>query len=153
MRLASTTAMIHIYSAILKYRSTRGLLPTAGMMTHKIHAQMARDMRSAPLALEAILDRLLLQLATCHFTDLKNTKDPIGHYNDRWIKAAYQKADIIVACWGNHGNYLQRSNTIKLQFKNLHCIKLNKTLQPAHPLYQKRDLNPLPMFDAKNAST
>ena len=89
-----------------------------------------------------------------HFSDLKKTKDPIGLYNDRWIAAAYQKkADIVVACWGNHGNYLQRSNTIKLQFKNLHCIKLNKTLQPAHPLYQKRDLNPLPMFGAKNSST
>ncbi len=88
-----------------------------------------------------------------HFTDLKNTKDPIGHCNDKWITAAYQKADIVIACWGNHGSYLQRSNDIKHQFKKLHCIKLNKTLQPAHPLYQKKDLNPSPMLGAKSLST
>ena len=82
-----------------------------------------------------------------YFNDLKNVAHPIGYYNDGWIAAGYDNADLVIACWGSHGNYLQRGDAIRNRFKTLHCINCNKTQQPSHPLYQKGDLKPLPMLE------
>ena len=46
---------------------------------------------------------------------------------------------------GNDGSYLNRSGEILGALLNLHCIKMNKSGEPAHPLYLKADLKPVPM--------
>jgi len=61
---------------------------------------------------------------------------PIGLDNDKWIKRLAQEAGVIVASWGNHGSYLARSETIVKLLPDLMCLKINKTGEPAHPLYQ-----------------
>ena len=73
-------------------------------------------------------------------TELKNVKNPIGNDNDLHIIELSKKADIAVAAWGNEGTLLNRDKEVKKILPNLMCLKINKSGQPAHPLYQKKDL-------------
>jgi hypothetical protein len=70
-------------------------------------------------------------------------KDPIGLENDAWIKKLSHKAGVIVAAWGNDGSFLERSYKIKKIIPNLMCLKINKTGEPAHPLYQPATATPI----------
>jgi hypothetical protein len=71
--------------------------------------------------------------------------DPVGLENDVWLSKLSADAGIVVAAWGNDGIYLGRSTEVKVALTNLYCIKMNKSGEPAHPLYLKSDLVPLPM--------
>ena len=73
-------------------------------------------------------------------SELKNVKNPIGNDNDLQIIELSKKADIAVAAWGNEGTLLNRDKEVKKILPNLMCLKINKSGQPAHPLYQKKDL-------------
>ena len=73
-------------------------------------------------------------------TVLKNVKNPIGNDNDLHITELLKKVDLAVAAWGNEGSLLNRDEDIKKIIPNLMCLKINKSGQPAHPLYQKKDL-------------
>jgi len=73
-------------------------------------------------------------------TELKNVKNPIGNDNDLHIIELSKKADLAVAAWGNEGSLLNRDKDVKKLIPNLMCLKINKSGQPAHPLYQKKDL-------------
>ena len=73
-------------------------------------------------------------------TELKNVKNPIGNDNDLHIIELSKKADLAVAAWGNEGSLLNRDKEVKKIIPNLKCLKINKSGQPAHPLYQKKDL-------------
>ena len=73
-------------------------------------------------------------------TELKNVKNPIGNDNDLHITELLKKADLAVATWGNEGSLLNRDKDVKKIIPNLMCLKINKSGQPAHPLYQKKDL-------------
>lgn len=78
-------------------------------------------------------------------SDMKASSDPIGTENDAWLAKLAKEAGIVVAAWGNDGNYLERSSVIKNSLPNLHYIKMNKSGEPAHPLYLKGDLEPAPI--------
>ena len=73
-------------------------------------------------------------------TELKKVRNPIGNDNDLHIIELSKKADLAVAAWGNEGSLLNRDKEIKKILPNLMCLKINKSGQPAHPLYQKKDL-------------
>ena len=73
-------------------------------------------------------------------SELKKVKNPIGNDNDLHIKELIKKVDLAVAAWGNEGSLLNRDKEIKKIIPNLMCLKINKSGQPAHPLYQKKDL-------------
>jgi hypothetical protein len=73
-------------------------------------------------------------------TELKNVKNPIGNDNDLHITELLKKADLAVATWGNEGSLLNRDKDVKKIIPKLMCLKINKSGQPAHPLYQKKDL-------------
>ena len=73
-------------------------------------------------------------------SELKNVKNPIGNDNDLHIIELSKKADLAVAAWGNEGTLLNRDKEVKKLIPNLMCLKINKSGQPAHPLYQKKDL-------------
>ena len=75
----------------------------------------------------------------------KASYNSIGTENDAWFYKLAKEAGIIVAAWGNNGSYLNRSDSILGALLNLHCIKMNKSGEPAHPLYLKADLKPVPM--------
>ena len=73
-------------------------------------------------------------------TELKNVKNPIGNDNNLHITELLKKADLAVAAWGNEGSLLNRDKDVKKIIPKLMCLKINKSGQPAHPLYQKKDL-------------
>lgn len=74
-------------------------------------------------------------------------KDPVGKNNDEWLLKSAQHAGIVIAAWGNHGSYLSRSKKVTKLIPNLCFLKMNKSGEPAHPLYLKSDLEPMPMSD------
>ena len=85
-------------------------------------------------------------------TELKAHHDPIGKENDAWVHEMAKGAAITVAAWGNHGKFLNRSLEILPSLDQLHCIKMNKSGEPAHPLYLKAELKPVPMISRQQAN-
>ncbi len=73
---------------------------------------------------------------------MKAKKSPVGRANDRWLKKLATEAGIVVAAWGNDGKFLDRSEHVKLLLPCLHYLKLNKSGEPAHPLYLSAKLTP-----------
>ncbi|GIT71706.1 MAG: hypothetical protein Ct9H300mP28_15200 [Pseudomonadota bacterium] len=84
-------------------------------------------------------------------TELKAHHAPIGKENDAWVHEMAKGAAITVAAWGNHGNFLNRSLELLPSLEQLHCIKMNKSGEPAHPLYLKAELKPVPMIPRQQA--
>lgn len=77
-------------------------------------------------------------------SDLMKAPEPIGKENDEWLMKLAQSAGVVVAAWGNSGGFMNRSDKVKKKIKNLHCLKVNQSGEPAHPLYLKADLMPMP---------
>lgn len=75
--------------------------------------------------------------------DMKAAHNPIGSQNDKWLKALAKDAGLIVAAWGNDGSYLGRSAQVKKRLPEMQCLKMNKSGEPAHPLYQRADVVPV----------
>ena len=84
-------------------------------------------------------------------TELKAHHDPIGKENDAWVHEMAKGAAITVAAWGYHGKFLNRSLEILPSLGQLYCIKMNKSGEPAHPLYLKAELKPVPMIPRQQA--
>ena len=53
-------------------------------------------------------------------------------------------AGLVVAAWGNDGAYLGRAAKVTAMLPGMHCLKMNRSGQPAHPLYQRADTVPRP---------
>ena len=78
-------------------------------------------------------------------SDLMASKSPVGPDNDDWIIKSAVEAGVIVAAWGNDGSHLGRSEIVRRILPNLSCLKINKTGEPAHPLYQPGSATPVRM--------
>lgn len=76
--------------------------------------------------------------------DIYLTDNPIGNENDNYILECVAQSDLVVACWGNNGIYMDRENIIKELIPNLYCLKKNKNGTPHHPLRLPRDIRPIP---------
>ncbi|TDB05122.1 DUF1643 domain-containing protein [Halomonas marinisediminis] len=74
--------------------------------------------------------------------DMKAADDPVGPDNDLSLKSVCEAADLVVAAWGNHGSFRNRSRQVRVMLDGLHCLKLNKSGEPAHPLYQRKTARP-----------
>lgn len=77
---------------------------------------------------------------------LKQTEQPIGADNDAWLLKLSQECDLVVAAWGNDGNYQNRSANVRHLLPNLHCLKVNQSGEPTHPLYQPKTTQPIAYF-------
>ena len=73
-------------------------------------------------------------------SNLKKVKYPVGSENDKYILILSKKADITVAAWGNNGNLYSRDKQVFNLVPSLMCLRINKSGQPAHPLYLKNSL-------------
>lgn len=77
--------------------------------------------------------------------ELARAPDPIGPHNDRLLEDAARSARLVVCAWGNHGRLNDRARAVVrllsfLQPVPLHCLAITGAGQPAHPLYQRGDL-------------
>jgi len=77
--------------------------------------------------------------------DLKAAPDPVGARNDAWLERLAGEAGLVVAAWGNHARHRGRSRQVRALLPELHCLGTNRTGEPAHPLYQKAGLRPVPL--------
>jgi hypothetical protein len=76
--------------------------------------------------------------------DLRKARKPVGPDNEQWLLKMAAAAKLIIACWGNDGSYLSQDQSIQKLLPKLHCLKLNATGAPAHPLYLRKTLKPVP---------
>ena len=76
--------------------------------------------------------------------ELKKVSDPIGPYNDEFLKMYLDPPRLNIACWGNHGAFMNRSKAVieLLDLDNLSCLGTTISGQPKHPLYLKKDIEP-----------
>jgi len=74
--------------------------------------------------------------------DLKAAADPVGPENDRWLGKLAAEAELVVAAWGNDGAFLDRSRIVGAAIPEMRCLKMNKSGEPAHPLYQPGSARP-----------
>jgi len=75
---------------------------------------------------------------------LKAARDPVGPDNDAWLTRLAVDAGLVVAAWGNHGAWQGRSGQVVAMLPDPHCLQMNLSGEPAHPLYLRRSLRPLP---------
>lgn len=75
---------------------------------------------------------------------MKAQEDPVGLENDYWLVKSAQQAEIVVAAWGNHGIFCDRTTQILKLLSNLQCLGTTKSGQPKHPLYLKREAMLIP---------
>ena len=73
-------------------------------------------------------------------TKLRYVENPVGDDNDQQHIKLSKMADLTVAAWGNEGALINRDKQVIKLIPNLMCLKINKSGQPAHPLYQKKDI-------------
>jgi hypothetical protein len=73
---------------------------------------------------------------------MKRCNAPIGKRNNYWLKKLATEAGLIVAAWGNDGAFQKRSIEVKSILRDMSYLALNKSGEPAHPLYQKADKLP-----------
>jgi hypothetical protein len=76
---------------------------------------------------------------------MKAAPDPVGPDNDAYILRVADKAGLIVAAWGNQGDFMDRGKAvIELlhEFDLSYLGILTKGGHPRHPLYLKADLKP-----------
>ena len=76
--------------------------------------------------------------------DMKKAADPVGARNDYWLRKLARDAALVVAAWGNDGAFLERSAQVRAMLPGLQCLKVNGSGEPAHPLYQRADVTPIP---------
>ena len=94
---------------------------------------------------------IMLNLFAYRSTDPKNLKncvDPVGCHNSNFIDV-YLEHYKTIACYGNGGNYLNRHKEFLKKYRekkyrdNLYAIKILKNGMPSHPLYLKKNLQPV----------
>ena len=81
----------------------------------------------------------LFAYVSTHPSELKNAKLPIGKENDKHILKNHQKSQLTVIAWGNDGYLYERDKEVLAIIDSPMCLNINKSGQPAHPLYQKKD--------------
>jgi len=82
-------------------------------------------------------------------SDMMAAQEPIGSSNDDWLIKLACDAGVVVAAWGNGGRHQNRSKHVVKLLPKLHCLKMNTSGEPAHPLYLNSDSQPVPMVYRK----
>lgn len=87
----------------------------------------------------------LFAFGTTSPADMKAADDPVGPDNDVALQSVCEDAGLVVAACGNHGSFRNRSHEVRTMLEGLYCHKVNKTGEPAHPLYQRKTARPEPL--------
>ena len=74
-------------------------------------------------------------------SDLKRADNPIGKETDKFILDCVKKTNKIIACWGNHGLFMDRGFRVRKLIDKMECFGLTKAGEPKHPLYLRKDAN------------
>jgi len=76
---------------------------------------------------------------------MREAADPVGPDNDRFLRMYLEEAGLNIACWGTHGSYRSRGEEVirLLGRENLAHLGLTKGGDPRHPLYLRKDVEPV----------
>lgn len=78
-----------------------------------------------------------------------DVSDPIGPWNNQFIRQALADANTVFCGWGNHGALWNRDKTVLRMARDAGhtplCLGLTRTNQPRHPLYVGYDVRPMEM--------
>lgn len=83
-------------------------------------------------------------------SDMLRVPFPVGELNDLHIMAMLNLSNQVICAWGNHGAHKGRYKEVLSYIKNPCCLKLNKTGQPAHPLYIDSNTSPVRFIKSSN---
>lgn len=76
--------------------------------------------------------------------NLTKVEDPVGPSNYSNLIKMGMESTLIIAAWGSRGSYLNMDIKVSKFFRGrIHCLKQTVGGMPAHPLYLKKDLNPI----------
>jgi hypothetical protein len=79
---------------------------------------------------------------------LREAEDPIGAFNDVYIRWCAGRSREIVAGWGSHGKLNGRGGEVARLLRDIKrrpkCLRMTKDGNPSHPLYLKANLRPYP---------
>ena len=95
----------------------------------------------------------LFALRSPYPRSLKESTDPVGPDNDRWIVRNARDADVIVCAWGNHGGHHDRDSKVlrmlegEGQSGKMRHLGLTKLGQPRHPLRLRVDTKPMGLLN------
>lgn len=70
-------------------------------------------------------------------TDLRQAQNPVGRGNNQWLQKLSAEAGLTIAAWGNDGRFMARAKSVCKLLPEMHCLAVNKSGEPAHPLYQR----------------
>lgn len=98
---------------------------------------LRRDRRDEPVRLPATDPRELREYT-------RSGGDIVGPENDRYLREKASAARLVMAAWGNHGTTRGHKVRALLDGIALHALATNKGGEPAHPLYQRSDREPIP---------
>jgi len=80
--------------------------------------------------------------------EMKAARDPVGTGNDRAIIHAAMSSKLVICAWGNHGAHRERSRKVvellRRKEVSLYALRLNRSGEPAHPLYLSGALRAAP---------
>ncbi|NET69606.1 MAG: DUF1643 domain-containing protein [Sphaerospermopsis sp. SIO1G2] len=78
--------------------------------------------------------------------ELRQVDEPIGEQNNNYIKLAIQNTSKIILAWGTKGSFQKRDQEV-INFisdkPTLYCLGLTKYGYPRHPLYLKKNTQPI----------
>lgn len=76
--------------------------------------------------------------------ELLTAKNPVGRLNDKHLDEAILRCALVIACWGEHGAILSRSDDLRTRYPSgLMCLRTNQSGEPTHPLYLPATLTPV----------
>ena len=76
--------------------------------------------------------------------ELLLAKNPVGSHNDEHLDEAVSSSALVVACWGEHGTIMGRSDALRARYqRRLMCLRTNLSGEPTHPLYLPATLTPV----------
>lgn len=77
--------------------------------------------------------------------DMRAASDPVGPENDGYLRRCAERAGLVVAAWGAHGDHLGRAHDVinRGLLGEFTVLGLTKGGHPRHPLYMRADCRPL----------
>ena len=77
--------------------------------------------------------------------EMKRFMAPIGQENDRHLVEVAEKAGLVLAAWGVHGDHMGRADAVidgVLRGIQVHCLGRTAGNYPRHPLYLPKTTKP-----------
>ena len=91
-----------------------------------------------------VIANLFAYRSTDKYT-LYKVSDPVGPKNDEHLKRLSSEAIVTVCAWSDDGALMNRDLSVLPLLSSPKCLVKLKSGRPGHPLYKRKDLEPIPL--------